>query len=81
MPGEISGHELACQCQERNPMLRVLFTSGYNLELSIEDGSLKEGVNFLQKPYRPEQLLEVVQRMIAKSREVEKQTYVANSSR
>ena len=60
MPHGISGRELASRCQAESERLRVIYTSGYNLELSTGNGWLREGVQFVQKPYQPEQLLNAV---------------------
>jgi DNA-binding NtrC family response regulator len=81
MPGGISGRELACRCHANNPELKVIFTSGYNMELSAMDGSPQGGISFLQKPYRPEQLLEVVRAVLANSPNTESKPYVASSPR
>ena len=81
MPPGMNGHELAAHCQSQSPRLKVIFTSGYNMELSAPDGWLREGLNFLQKPYRPEQLLEVIRAVLAGSPNVENKTYAASSSR
>jgi len=59
MPGGISGHELGRMLQARTPSLEVLFTSGYSQDFTV-DGFLKEGVNFLVKPYSPPALLQMV---------------------
>lgn len=66
MPGELSGRSLAEQFHSENPVLKVLFTSGYSCEMLSANGALADGeVNFLQKPYRPEQLLETVRAVLA----------------
>ena len=59
MPG-INGLELAAQLRAEQPGLRTLFTSGYDAGIAGEDGVLHEGMHFLQKPYRPEQLVAAV---------------------
>lgn len=81
MPQGISGPELAAHCHSQKAHLKVIFTSGYNMELSSADGSLRDGVNFLQKPYRPEQLIDLIQAVLATSPNVKNETYVASSSR
>jgi CheY-like chemotaxis protein len=59
MPG-INGLELAVQLQAERPDLCMLFTSGYDAGIAGDDGVLHEGMHFLQKPYRPEQLVAAV---------------------
>jgi DNA-binding NtrC family response regulator len=65
MPNGSSGRHLAEEFQAEQPELKVLYTSGYNLEALNANGSLDEGVNFIQKPYRPEQLLSAVDAVLA----------------
>ncbi len=60
MPDGISGHELATRLLAEKPHLPIIYTSGYSLEIAGKDFPLKTGVNFLAKPFNPEQLLEVV---------------------
>jgi len=64
MPGGMSGPDLAEKLQEEHPMLRVLFTSGYNVELLYAEGCLESGIHFVQKPYRPDQLLAAVRAVL-----------------
>ena len=60
MPDGMSGRELAEKLKADNPQLKVVFTTGYSSELLGDDIILKDGVNFLQKPYPPQKLLETV---------------------
>src|SRR5687768_9673739 len=66
MPHGVSGRELASRCQADNERLRVIYTSGYNMELSTGNGWLREGIQFVQKPYHPEQLLKAVRTALQK---------------
>jgi PAS domain S-box-containing protein len=59
MPG-ISGRELAKRLSERFPHLRVLFMSGYTYNVIAQNGTLEEGISFLQKPFTPQLLMEKV---------------------
>lgn len=65
MPGALSGRALAGRLQAERPALRVLYTSGYSAETLQADSMLDNEVNFIQKPYRPEQLLEIVRAVLA----------------
>ena len=65
MPGALSGRTLALRLQAERPALKVLYTSGYSAESLADDGTLDEEIHFLQKPYRPEQLLETVRAVLA----------------
>jgi CheY-like chemotaxis protein len=60
MPDGVSGAQLAERLRELRPDLRVVFTSGYCTEVVESGVDMKEGVNFLQKPYLPEQLAKIV---------------------
>jgi PAS domain S-box-containing protein len=59
MPG-MSGRELAKQLTARYPNLRVLYMSGYTYNVIAHDGTLEEGISFLQKPFTPQVLAEKV---------------------
>ena len=61
MPEGMSGRQLADKIWEESPLLKVIFTSGYSADLiGDKTGELKEGLNFLQKPYRPQNLAQTV---------------------
>jgi two-component system cell cycle sensor histidine kinase/response regulator CckA len=60
MPHGISGRELAAKLLAEKPALKVIYTSGYSLAMVGTDMVLKEGVNFLQKPYHPAKLATTV---------------------
>lgn len=63
MPG-ISGASLADQIGKSRPNLRVLFISGYSEDIISEKGVLKEGINFLPKPFSARELLEKVRTIL-----------------
>jgi len=48
---EMSGKKLADILNKERPGIKVLFTSGYTEGKIVSKGILKEGINFLQKPY------------------------------
>jgi CheY-like chemotaxis protein len=60
MPGGVSGHELAQQLLLKKPSLKVIYTSGYSPEIFRGDFVLPQGVDFLRKPYRAEELLTAI---------------------
>ena len=64
LPPGASGHALARDFQDANRELRILYTSGHNVEGTTEDDSVAR-VNFLPKPFRPEQLLAAVRAVLA----------------
>ncbi len=51
MPGGMDGIELSGHLIERNPEIPVIFSSGYSDLIAAGDFPLKEGENFLTKPY------------------------------
>jgi len=59
MPG-ISGRELAKRLTGLYPNLRVLYMSGYTYNVIAQDGTLEEGISFLQKPFTPQVLAQRV---------------------
>lgn len=65
MPGEINGLGLAHLVAMRAPTLNIIVTSGAS---SPESGDLPVGARFVQKPYSPSSLLELVTEMAASAR-------------
>ena len=63
MPG-MNGGELAARLRERWPGLPILFISGYSESAPDADGPGAAGTRFLQKPFVPETLLELVRDLI-----------------
>ena len=60
MPAGPSGRELAQRLMDDKPTLRVVYTSGYSVDVVAADFNFREGVNFLQKPYLPETLAQTI---------------------
>jgi DNA-binding NtrC family response regulator len=60
MPGGVSGRELAQQLCQQQPALRVIYSSGYSADTMGKEWRLREGINFLQKPYPPRRLAQCV---------------------
>jgi PAS domain S-box-containing protein len=60
MPGGMGGRDLARRLLQEQPALSVLYTSGYSAEEAGKDLLLKEGENFIAKPYSPEDLAEIL---------------------
>lgn len=61
MPG-IDGWELAGRLSLMTPRPAVLFMSGFDVHLASQDSGA--GAPVLAKPFRPEQLIHAVQRML-----------------
>ena len=53
---EMSGIELCRRLREQSPALKVLFMSGYSDHAVFRDRSAQDHVNFIQKPFMPQDL-------------------------
>lgn len=62
MPGEINGAGLAHLVAMRKPDLKIVITSGATM---LPASDLPAGARFIQKPYSPSELLEIVGAMLA----------------
>ena len=60
MPGGMTGRDLAQQLLAMKPSLKVVYTTGYSLDLTAHPLALKEGINFLPKPFGPSKLAQTV---------------------
>jgi two-component system, cell cycle sensor histidine kinase and response regulator CckA len=60
MPEGMTGRELALTLLKDRPDLKVLYTSGYSVDFVEGDLYLREGVNFLPKPYTGQALSQAV---------------------
>jgi DNA-binding NarL/FixJ family response regulator len=63
MPG-MSGRALADQLARRCPGLRVLYMSGYTDDAIVRHGMLEPGLAYLQKPFRPDALVQKVREVL-----------------
>ncbi|QEM70286.1 PAS domain S-box protein [Geobacter sp. FeAm09] len=61
---EMNGKDLYGYLHESLPELRVLYISGYANEPFVHDGTLEEGIDFLQKPFTAERFLERVRQAL-----------------
>lgn len=64
LAGPQGGRVLADQLRERHPKLRVLFMSGYTRNSIVHSGRLDDGVDFLEKPFVPQALLQKVREVL-----------------
>lgn len=60
MPNGMSGRELAQHLRSERPDLKVIYSSGYSIELERHELDAEEGVNFLAKPYPAHKLASIV---------------------
>lgn len=63
MPG-MSGKELAKRLRKFRPRMKILFISGYTDEVMNHKGKIEEDTEFLQKPFVPDTLLEIIRRIL-----------------
>ena len=71
MPDGASGWELARRLQARKPLLKTLYMSGYSTTMTAMD-SVPATLNrntFLQKPFRPKKLAELVRACLEESQQ------------
>ncbi len=61
---KMRGWELARKLRAERPELKVLYMSGHTDTDLINDGALLEGGSLLEKPFRPETLLNKVQELL-----------------
>jgi CheY-like chemotaxis protein len=61
----LGGIELAKRLAEERPDLRILFISGFAWDSTLPAIDPARGIDFLQKPFAPEHLLEAVARLMA----------------
>ncbi|MGX1163806.1 signal transduction histidine kinase/CHASE3 domain sensor protein/ActR/RegA family two-component response regulator [Bradyrhizobium sp. USDA 372] len=64
IPGGMSGRELAEEVARRRPGVKVLYTSGYTDNAIVHHGKLDDGVLLLTKPYRRNQLAEMIRKAL-----------------
>ena len=64
--GGMNGHELANRLVAARPGLKVLYMSGYTETGIVQQGMLEPGLNFLSKPFQPQELLWKVGEVLAK---------------
>jgi signal transduction histidine kinase len=61
MPDGISGRELAKRLSAYRPGLKIIYTSGYSLDLTDPQFASGQPFHFLEKPFRSAQLLDLLQ--------------------
>jgi PAS domain S-box-containing protein len=64
MPDGLTGIQLAEKLRAQKPSIKIIFSSGYAANAEVDGVDLEEGVNFLQKPYHPEQLARITREQL-----------------
>ncbi len=65
MPG-MSGRQLADKAKAEQEDIRVLYMTGYTRNAIVHNGVVDPGVNFIQKPFGPDQLAQRLSEVLAK---------------
>ena len=60
MPDGVSGRELAERILLERPEMKIIYSSGYSMDVFASEASFCDSSNFLQKPYDPETLVQMV---------------------
>lgn len=60
MPEGVTGRQLAERLSLVRPSLKIIYTSGYRLDLTDPHFAGGQNIYFLEKPYRSSQLLATV---------------------
>jgi CheY-like chemotaxis protein len=64
MPGGLSGRDVAERLLAERPELKVIYTSGYSIDTVTPEALGQDAMNFLQKPYDPETLAQMVRNIL-----------------
>jgi two-component system, cell cycle sensor histidine kinase and response regulator CckA len=64
MPDGMTGRDLAEKVQAEKPSLKAIYTSGYSSDIVGRDFVLREGLNYLQKPFVPHKLARAVRKCL-----------------
>jgi len=65
MPGEHNGLDLAEKLLADKPELKVIYSSGYSSDLFCSGIELREGFNYLPKPYLSSKLVAILRQVLA----------------
>ena len=64
MPDGMSGKDLAQHILRESPGLKVIYMSGYGADVIGRDSPMKDGIDFLTKPFAADKLAKVVRRCL-----------------
>lgn len=64
----LGGKDLYSELKKERPQVEALFISGYTDNVIIHNFIIEEGVNFLQKPFKPEALLKKIRSILDKNK-------------
>ena len=61
---DLTGRELSERLRKAHPYMKVMHMSGHLLE-TLQESSLTPGAAFLQKPFRPQGLVDAVRKLLS----------------
>lgn len=61
---KMSGKDLAREINRAYPAMKILFMSSYADEIIVHHGILEEGVNLIQKPFSPQELVKKIRNIL-----------------
>ncbi|MDP6872652.1 MAG: response regulator [Alphaproteobacteria bacterium] len=64
LPGGMNGREIADAAKHLQPDIKVLYTTGYAENATLQSKRLESGAVLVNKPYRRVELLEKVREML-----------------
>jgi len=64
---EMGGSDVAARLLERRPALKVLYVSGYPDKVLLQSRKTETGLNFLQKPFKLQELISKVEELTGES--------------
>ena len=64
MPDGVAGWELARELRNKKPALKVIYMSGYSTDLASQKETGSRDVPFLQKPFGPDKLADLVRQTL-----------------
>ena len=70
MPDGVAGWELARELRSKKPALKVIYMSGYSTDLASQKEAGSLDIPFLQKPFGPDKLAELVRQTLQAASEV-----------
>jgi two-component system cell cycle sensor histidine kinase/response regulator CckA len=70
MPDRMNGRELAGRLWTERRQLKVIFATGYGMEVAGKEFALRRGENFLQKPFSPQELARAVRECLDAAGEI-----------
>jgi CheY-like chemotaxis protein len=65
LSGPMNGKKVATEAEALQPGIRILYMSGYSENAIIHHGRLDQGVHFIQKPFRKQDMAQKVRQALS----------------